>query len=102
MISEGVPLFLFQLAFLFLFFFLALDNAQEVVTLGLGLVGHGGLTLHELALAGNLELFSLSLQLLALSDLFSAGFTLLLFESALGTESVNLGLSIGGFFLHFS
>jgi hypothetical protein len=101
-VSEGVSLFFLQLAFLLLFLLLALNDAQEVVTFSLSLVGHSGFALQELAFAGNLKFFGLSLLLLFLGDLLSAGLTFLLFEGTLGTERIDLRLSISSLLLHFS
>jgi len=101
-VSQLMLLLGFHLTFLLLVFLLTLNDAQEVVTLSLGLVGKGTFALHELLLAGNLELVGLSDHLLLLGNLLAARTALTLFEGALGTESVDLRLSVGGLLLHLS
>lgn len=87
---------------LLLVIFLPLNNAQEVVTFSLSLGGKGAFSLHELPFAGNLKLLSLSLQFFLLSNFLSAGLALTFLEGSLGTEGVDLRLTVGGFLLHFT
>jgi hypothetical protein len=91
-----------HLAFLLLVFLLALNNAQEVVALGLSLVGEGAFAFHELLLAGDFECVSLLACFLLLGDLLLSALALTLFEGTLGAESIDLRLSVGGLLLHLS
>jgi hypothetical protein len=101
-VPELTLLLLLHLSFLLLVFLLALNDAQEIVTLSLGLVGQSALAFHELLLAGDFECVSLLACALLLSNLLASGSTLALLEGTLGTESINLRLSIGGLLLHLS
>lgn len=97
------PALLFlQIALLLLVCLLALDHAQEVVTLGLGLLGHHALALHKLLPAGMLEVGSHAQGLLPGQLLFAALLALALLEGTLGAQGVNLGLAVGGFLLHLA
>jgi len=101
-VSELVLALVLHVALFLLVLLLAIDDAQEVITFSLGLSCKVVLTLVELLLASDLELSSLALHALLISDLLSASLTLTLFECALGTESINLRLSVGGFLLHLA
>lgn len=101
-VSKLVLAFLLQFTFLLLVFLLAINNAEEIVTLCLSLGGKGVLTLVKLSFASNLELSILALKTLLLSDLLAAGLALTLFEGTLGTESINLRLSVGSLLLHLT
>jgi len=101
-VSQLVLALLFQFAFLLLVFLLAVNDAEEIVTLGLGLGGESVLTLVEPSLAGNLKISSLILHAHLISDLLLAALAFTLFEGALSTESINLRLSISSFFLHLT
>jgi hypothetical protein len=89
-VSQSISLFLFELALLLFFFLLTLNNAQEVVTLGLGLVRHSGFTFEELAFASSFKLGCLPLLLLTLGNFLFTRLALALFEGTLGTEGVDL------------
>lgn len=84
-VSQMLLALLLQVALSLLVCLLALDDAQEVVSLCLGLSSEGGLTLIELALTGNFELVGLALHLLLLSDLLATGLALALLECTLGS-----------------
>lgn len=90
MVPQSKSLLIVQLALLRFFFLLTIDNAEEVVALGFGLVSHSALTVEELALTGNLKFGGLTLELLALGDLLPAGLALTFLEGALCAEGINL------------
>lgn len=101
-VSKLVLALLFQFALLLLVFLLAVDDAQEIITFSFGLCGKSVLTLVELLLTGNFKLSSLTLHTLLISNLLSASLALTLFEGTLGTESIDLRLSISSLLLHFT
>jgi len=96
-VSLGLELTL--LSFLLL---LLLDDSQELVTFGLGLLGKHDFTLHELLSAGHVEVLGLSALQLSLLLLLSAGLALTLLKGALGTQSIDLTLAISSTLLHLT
>jgi len=101
-VTELLLALFLKLALLLLVFLLALNDAQEVVALSLSLRCKSRFTLVELALSSDFELVRLSHLFLFFGDFLAAGLTLTFFEGALGTEGIDLGLTIGGFLLHLA
>ena len=101
-INESVLLLLFNLSLLLFNLLLLLDLEHVVLSLNSSLLSEGALLLLELHLSGNLKvsLDSLSLLMLESFSLPSLSFTFL--ESSLGSQGIDLGLSIGSLFLELS
>ncbi len=91
-----------HVSLLLLFFFLAINNTQEIVAFGLGLGSHHGLSFLELTLAGNFEFVSLALVLFFLCNFFSAFLAFSFLKSTLCSKSINFGLTVCSLLLHFS
>jgi len=83
--SEGTVSLLFKLALLILLFLLLLNYADEFVTFSSGLLCKVDLLLDKLSAAGLVKIDCLSNSKFSLFFLFSAGFTLALFECALSS-----------------
>ena len=79
-----------------------LDDAEELVTLGLGLLGQHHLALNKLLPAGNVEILGLSTLQLGLLFLLSASLALSFFEGAFGTKGIDLTLTISGALLELT
>ena len=58
-VPEGSMSLLIELTLLIFLLLLLLDDAEELITLGLGLLGHQHLFLNKLLSAGNIELLGL-------------------------------------------
>lgn len=99
---ESILLLILEGTFLHFIFFLTFDNAEEVVAFSLSLFSHHLLALEELSLANNIHLLGLTGNLFFLSNLFLPILTFTLFTSTLGTKSIDFGLSVSSFLLHFS
>ena len=102
MTPEGLGPLLFNLALLIFSFLLLLNNAQEFVTLSLGLLGQHDLTLDKLLSARQVQFFGLLLCKLSLLAFFSTSSALSFFECTLGSECINLTLTIGSSLLEFA
>ena len=102
MLAESLLSFVFHLSVLLLRLLLFLNDLEEGVSLGLGLLSHHDFSLQELLLAGHLKLLGLTQFLLMVSNLLGTSSTLSLLESSLGSQGVDLGLSVGGLLLQFS
>jgi hypothetical protein len=89
-VSQSISLLILKLALLLFFFFLTLNDAQEVVTLGLGLVCHSRFPFKELAFASGLKLVCLPLLFFTLGNFLLTCLTLALFKGTLGTEGIDL------------
>ena len=100
--SQSVVSLRLELAFLSFLLLLLLDDSQELVTFGLGLLSEHDLALHELLSAGHVKVLGLFALQLSLLLLLSAGLALALLEGALGTKGIDLTLTIGGTFLHLT
>ena len=88
---------------LVLFLVLLLRNdSEELVALLLRLRGHHDLLLDKLLSTGLIKFNSLLSSQFSLFFLFSTGSTLTVFEGSLGSESINLALTISGAFLKLS
>ena len=85
-----------------LVFFLPVNNAQEIVTLSLGLLSHHLLAFHELSAAGNIQILGLFLRDFTLNNLLSAMLAISFFTGTLSTQRIDFRLSVGSFFLHFA
>jgi hypothetical protein len=81
---------------------LTLDNSEEIVAFCFGLGCHHGLALLELPFAGDLKFLTLTNMLFFFSYLLLSGLPLTFFESSLGPQSIDLSLTVSGFFLHSS
>lgn len=81
-------------AFFILLLLLLLNDAQELVALCFGLLGKHDLTLDELSSSSLIKLGSLFADFLRLFFLFSTSSTLTLFECTLGTQGVDLTLTV--------
>lgn len=92
--AEGVLLLRGDLALLFLHLLLLLNDAQELVTLGLGLRSKHDLALDELSAAADVEICGLAATHLGLLQLFSPVSALTLLESSLGSERVDFALAV--------
>ena len=79
-----------------------LDNAEELVSLLLGLLGETGLSLEELTLSGILHILEHLLLVLQIPTFLLTCGTLALFKGTLGTEGIDLSLSISSLLLEFT
>lgn len=102
MASARLQLLLIEASLFLLFGLLALDEAQEFVSLHLGHKGKALLLVVELLDAGDFELFDHLRLVDLLSSLLVPRLTLVLLCGALGPESVNLRLSVGSALLQLS
>ena len=100
--SEGSVLLRLHLALFVFLLFLLLDDAQEFVALSFGLLGQHDLTFDELSASSIVQIVGLNARHLCLFFLFPARFTLTLFEGTLGTQSVDLTLTVSSTLLQFS
>ena len=94
MASESGLSLSIELALIIFLLLLLLDDAEELISLSLGLGGHQDLFLNELPLSNLIQLNCLFALQLRLLNLFTAGFTLAIFESSLGSECIDLTLTI--------
>ena len=85
---------LIELTLLIFLLLLLLDDAEELITLSLGLLSHQHLFLNKLLSAGNIELLGLFTLQFGLLFLLSAGFTLTFLEGAFGTKGIDLTLTV--------
>ena len=101
-IDESVLLLLFNLSFLLFDLLLLLDLEHVVLSFNSSLLSERALFFLELHLSGNLKisLNSLSLCMLESFSLPSLSFTFL--ESSLGSQGIDLSLSISSLLLEFS
>lgn len=95
-------LLLLKLALMLFLVLLLLNHAQEGVAFGLRLLCHHDLTLQELLFACDFQLVYLASSLQSSLALLLAGLALTFFEGSLGSESINLSLTIGSLLLHSS
>ena len=102
MVPEGSMSLLIELTLLIFLLLLLLDDAEELITLGLGLLGHQHLFLNELLSAGNIELLSLFTLQLSLLFLLSAGLTLTFLEGAFSTKGIDLTLTVSSTLLELT
>ena len=102
MVPEGSMSLLFELSLFILLLLLLLDNAEELITLGLGLLGQHHLTLNELLPSGNVEILGLFTLQLSLLFLLSAGLTLTFLEGAFGTKGIDLTLTVSSTLLELT
>lgn len=91
----NLPLFIFLLLLL-------LNDAEEFSAFSLCLLGHHDFLLDELLATCLIKLYGLLSRQLSLLFLFSASFTLSILECSLGTQCVNLTLTIGSSFLQLT
>ena len=101
-VPEGTMSLLFELSLLILLLLLLLDDAEELVTLGLGLLGQHHLALNKLLPAGNVEILGLFTLQLGLLFLLSASLALSFLEGAFGTKGIDLTLTISGALLELT
>lgn len=78
---------------------LLLDDAQELVSLGLGLLGKHHLVLHKLSFASIVEVCGIFLPFDSLLALLSTGLALTIFEGTFGTEGIDFTLTISSLLL---
>lgn len=102
MVPERGVLLLAHLALFVLLFLLLLDDGEELVALGLGLLGEHHFSLEELSASGLVELNGLLLGELLLCELVSAGLALTLFEGSLSAKGVDFTLTISSTLLKLS
>jgi hypothetical protein len=100
--SEGSVLLRLHLALFVFLLFLLLDDAQELVALSFGLLGQHDLALDELSASSLVQTSGLDYRQRVLFFLFPTRFTFTLFEGTLGTQSVNLTLTVSSTLLQFS
>ena len=93
--SEGSMFLALKLAFFILLLLLLLNDAQELVALCFSLLRKHYLTLDELSSSSPIKFGSLFAGFLRLFFLLSTSFTLTLFEGTLGTQGVDLTLTVG-------
>ena len=101
-VPEGTMSLLLELSLFILLLLLLLDNAEELITLGLGLLGQHHLTLNELLPSGNVEILGLFTLQLSLLFLLSAGLALTFLEGAFGTKGIDLTLTVSGALLELT
>jgi hypothetical protein len=99
---EDLLLFLLNSALLLFNFLLFVNDPQEFITLLLGLLSQTLLSFEELPLPGILKVTEDLLLVLEVSSFLVTSLSLTLFECALGSKSVNLGLPVGSLLLEFS
>lgn len=99
---EDLLLFFFNAALLLFDLLLFVDDAEELVTLLLGLFGEAGLSLKELSLSGVLKVAKDLLLVLEVSSFLVTGLSLTLLEGALGSEGIDLSLTVGSLLLELS
>lgn len=102
MLLEDLLLFLLDAALLLLNLLLLVDDSEELVALLLGLLSQTLFSLEELPLSSVLEVAEDLLFVLEVPALLVAGLSLPLLEGALGSEGVDLGLSVGSLLLELS
>ncbi len=102
MFLKDIFFFLFDVALLLLDFLLLLDDAEELISFLLGLLGKALLALEELSLAGVFHVTEDLLLVLKVPSLLIASLALAFLEGTLGTESIDFSLSISGLLLEFS
>ena len=102
MIDQGLPLLLLHLLLLGFNLLLLLDLSHVVFSLDPGLLSEGLLSLGELLLASHLEIGCDTLSLLLLEAFSLSGLSLAFLESPLGSQGINLGLSVSCFLLKLS
>lgn len=78
---------------------LLLNDAQELVSLGLGLLSKHDLVLHKLSLAGHVEVFGIFLSFDSLLAFLCTSLSLTILECTLSTESIDFTLTISSLFL---
>ena len=93
-VPEGSMSLLIELTLLIFLLLLLLDDAEELITLGLGLLGHQHLFLNKLLSAGNVKLLGLFTLQFGLLFLLSAGLTLTFLEGAFSTKGIDLTLTV--------
>ena len=71
-----------------------MDYAEELITLGLGLLSKHHLTLNKLLPARNVEILGLFTGQFGLLFLLSAGFALTFLKGAFGAKSIDLTLTV--------
>jgi hypothetical protein len=81
---------------------LLVDLRHVVLTFDSSLFSQTSLLLAELSLPGHLQIGSNALSLFLLEFLAEAGLPLTFLEGSLGTQGIDLRLSVGGFLLHFA
>ena len=100
--SEGLVTVLVDLALLALLLLLLLNHAEELITLGLGLLSLHQLPLDELLAAGLVQFDGLLALQLSLLFLLATGSALALLEGTLGAQGVDLTLAVGSSLLQFA
>ena len=100
--SEGSVLLLFHLALFVFLLFLLHDDAQEFVALSFGLLGQHDLAFDKLSASSMIQIGGLDFGQLPLFFLIPTRFALTLFKGTLGTQSVDLTLTVSSTLLKFS
>ena len=101
-VDQCLSLLFLDFLFLGLDLLLLLNLVHVVFSLNASLLGQTGLLFRELPLTSQLEVSLNSLSLLVLKSLSLSGLSLTLFESALGSKSIDFCLSISCLLLEFS
>lgn len=92
--SESVVPLMFELALLVFLLLLLLDDSEELVTLGLRLLGQHDLSFDELSSASDVKIFSLYACELGLFFFLSTCLALTFFKSTLSSQGINLTLTV--------
>ena len=85
---------MFELALLVFLLLLLLDDSEELVTLGLRLLGQHDLSFDELSSASDVKIFSLYACELGLFFFLSTCLALTFFKSTLSSQGINLTLTV--------
>ena len=102
MAPEGTMSLMFKRSLLILLFLLLLDDAEELITLGLGLLSHQHLFFNKLLPAGNVEILGLFTLQLGLLFLLSPGLAFTFLEGAFGTKGIDLTLTVSSTLLELT
>jgi hypothetical protein len=85
---------MFELALLVFLLLLLLDDSEELVTLGLRLLGQHDLSFDELSSASDVKIFSLYACELGLFFFLSTCLALTFFKGTLSSQGINLTLTV--------